>query len=116
MHLVQELKLKMKPDQRMELWYSRTTYLNRSTTFDLIESIATQMNSILKVAGRDKFENGNGEMTIKLFSKIPVADAKNHEKVNQATLQRYLAEIVWFPSASLSQYIKWDSLGEYSAN
>lgn len=78
-------------------------------------AISTQMNSILKVAGRDKFENSNGEMTIKLFSLIPVADAKNHEKVSQATLQRYLAEIVWLPSAALSSCIKWDSLGEYSA-
>lgn len=54
-------------------------------------------------------------MTIKLFSLIPVANAKNNEKVNQATLQRYLAEIVWFPSASLSPCIKWKSLSENSA-
>ncbi|MCW8940144.1 MAG: hypothetical protein OQJ88_05765, partial [Flavobacteriales bacterium] len=32
-----------------------------------------------------------------------------------ATLQRYLAEIVWFPSASLSQYIKWEAIDDYSA-
>lgn len=113
-HLVQELKLKMKPDQSEWNYGTAEQYFTvQPPSFNW--SIATQMNSILKVAGRDKFENGNGEMTIKLFSLIPVADAKNHEKVNQATLQRYLAEIVWFPSASLSQYIKWDSLGEYSA-
>ena len=73
------------------------------------------MNSILSVTGRDKFENGQGEMTIKLFSLIPVANSGNHKKVNQATLQRYLAELVWFPSASLSTYIKWDTLDDNSA-
>ncbi len=113
-HLVQDLKLKMKPDQSEWNYGTAEQYFTvQPPSFNW--SIATQMNSILKVVGRDKFENGNGEMAIKLFSLIPVADAKNHEKVNQATLQRYLAEIVWFPSASLSSYIKWDSSGEYSA-
>jgi len=73
------------------------------------------MNSIFEVTGRDKFENGSGEMTIKLLSLIPVANAKNHEKVNQASLQRYLAETVWFPSASLNPYITWEPLGENSS-
>lgn len=54
-------------------------------------------------------------MIIKLLSLIRVANSKDNEKVNQATLQRYLAEIVWFPSASLSQYIKWETIDDYSA-
>ena len=113
-HLVQELKLKMKPEQSE--WNNGTAEQYFSVQPPAFNwNITTQMNSILKVAGRDKFENGNGEMTIKLFSLFPVANAKNHEKVNQATLQRYLAEIVWFPSASLSQYITWEPLGENSA-
>lgn len=113
-HLTQELKLKMKTEQSE--WYNGTAeqyFTVKPPAFNW--NIETQINSVLKVAGRDKFENGNGEMTIKLFSLIPVANAKNNEKVNQATLQRYLAEIVWFPSASLSPCIKWKSLSENSA-
>lgn len=112
--LTQELLLKMKPEDSA---WSRAT----AKQFFTVEppafnwSISAQMNSILKVTGRDKFEHGKGEMNIKLFSLFPVADAKNHNKVDQATLQRYLAEIVWFPSASLSSYMTWESLGEYSA-
>lgn len=113
-HLVQELKLKMNPEQSEWNNGKAEQYFTINPPA-FIWNINTEMNSILSVVGRDKFENGNGEMTIKLFSLIPVANAKNHEKVNQATLQRYLAEIVWFPSASLSQYIKWESLDEYSA-
>ena len=113
-YLVQELHLKMKPEQIG--WNKGTAkqyFTIQPPAFNW--NINTEIKTFLSVVGRDKFENGKGEMTIKLFSLIPVANAKNDEKVNQATLQRYLAEIVWFPSASLSQYIKWETIDDYSA-
>ena len=113
-HLVQELQLKLKPEQTG--WNNGTAqqyFTIQPPAFNW--NITTKMNSILSVVGRDKFEDGKGEMLIKLLSLIPVANAKNNEKVNQATLQRYLAEIVWFPSAALSQYIEWEPIDEYSA-
>lgn len=112
-HLQQSLQLKMKPEQ--------TTWLSGSVEqYFTIEppafhwNISTQMNPLLKIVGRDQFINGKGEMLIKLLSLLPVAKAKNHEKVDQASLQRYLAEIVWFPSAALSPYIEWTPLDDYS--
>jgi len=113
-YLVQELQLKMKPDQTS--WNNGTAeqyFTIQPPAFNW--NIKTEMNSILSVVGRDKFEDGKGEMIIKVLSVIPVANAQNDEKVNQATLQRYLAEIVWFPSASLSQYITWEAIDDYSA-
>ncbi|GAB4160673.1 MAG: hypothetical protein Tsb0033_16980 [Winogradskyella sp.] len=113
-YLTQELQLKLSPDQ--DNWNkgkAEQYFTINPPAFNW--NINTKTNSIFRIVGRDKFENGNGEMTIKLFSLISVADAKNSDKVNQATLQRFLAEIVWFPSASLSPYIKWESLDEYSA-
>ncbi|WP_281847193.1 DUF6920 family protein [Olleya namhaensis] len=113
-HLTQELQLKLSPEQ--ENWNNGKAeqyFTINPPAFNW--NIDTKMNSIFNVVGRDKFESGNGEMTIKLLSLISVANAKNSDKVDQATLQRYLAEIVWFPSASLSPYIKWESLDEYSA-
>jgi hypothetical protein len=113
-YLTQELQLKLKPDQ--ENWN-----VGKAEQYFTIEppafnwSISTEMKSFLGVVGRDKFIEGKGEMTIKLLSLIPVANAKDEEKIDQATLQRYLAEIVWFPSASLSQYIKWETIDAYSA-
>ena len=113
-HLVQELQLKMKPEQsEWNKGEAEQYFTVQPPAFNW--SITTRISSILKVVGRDKFEKGNGEMTIRLFSLIPVANAKNHKKVNQAALQRYLAEIVWFPSASLSSYIRWEALDDYSA-
>ncbi|WP_417371570.1 DUF6920 family protein [Gelidibacter japonicus] len=113
-YLAQELKLKMKPEQSD--WYS-----GRAEQYFTIEppafnwSVQMEISPALNVAGRDRFEDGKGEMIIKLLSLIPVAKAKNDQKVNQATLQRYMAEIVWFPSAALSQYITWEPIDDFSA-
>ncbi|SFR55250.1 hypothetical protein SAMN04490243_2870 [Robiginitalea myxolifaciens] len=113
-HLVQEIRLKMKPEQ--SAWnngLAEQYFTVQPPAFNW--NINTQMNSILPVVGRDQFADGKGEMKIKLLSLIPVVDVKNDEKVNQATLQRYLAEIVWFPSASLNRHIKWETIDAYSA-
>ena len=113
-YLVQELQLKMKPEQTS--WNNGTAeqyFTIEPPAFNW--NINTQMNSILTIVGRDKFEDGKGEMIIKLLSLIPVANAKNDDKVNQASLQRFLAEIVWFPSASLIHYIKWETIDDFSA-
>lgn len=113
-YLTQELQFKLKPEQTS--WNSGTAeqyFTIQPPAFNW--SINTEMNSVLSIVGRDKFEEGKGEMIIKLLSLIPVANTKSYEKVNQATLQRYLAEIVWFPSASLSEYIKWDTIDDHSA-
>lgn len=113
-YLTQELQLKLKPDQ--ENWNegkAEQYFTIRPPAFNW--NINTEMNSFLSVVGRDKFIDGKGEMTIRLLSLIPVANAKDEKKIDQATLQRYLAEIVWFPSASLSQHVKWETIDDYSA-
>lgn len=113
-YLVQELQLKLKPEQTD--WTSGTAeqyFTVQPPSFNW--NINTEMNSILSVVGRDRFVDGKGEITIKLLSLIPVASAKNDNRIDQATLQRYLAEIVWFPSASLSQYIKWETIDDHTA-
>jgi len=112
--LIQELQLKMNPEQ---------TSWNKGTATQLftIEPPAfnwhmeTHMNVVLSVSGNDIFEAGQGGMTIKLLSLFPVATVQNDEKINQATLQRYLAEMVWFPSAALSPYITWEAIDDHAA-
>jgi type IV secretory pathway TrbD component len=113
-HLTQNLQLKLSPDQKSWSKGKAEQYFTiNPPAFSW--NINTNMKSILSIVGRDKFENGNGEMIIKLLTLIPVANTKNSYKIDEATLQRYLAEIVWFPSASLSPHIKWESLDNLSA-
>lgn len=73
-----------------------------------------KVNSILHIAGRDKYQDGKGNMLIKFLSVINVANARGME-MDQGALLRYLAETVWFPTAALSPYIKWEEIDSKSA-
>ena len=113
-YLEQEIQMLMKPEQKDWMKAEAKQYFSvEPPAFNW--TIDLNMKPGLKVVGRDKFENGKGEMLIKLLSAIPMVNAKDSEKVDQATLQRYLAEIVWFPSAAISSYISWEPIDEYSA-
>ncbi len=69
----------------------------------------------LSFYGRDKLEKGKGSMLIKLLGLIPVANAKNDLNTDKATLQRYMAEICWYPSAALEPYMQWESVDALKA-
>jgi len=69
---------------------------------------------LIHLAGRDKYMNGSGHMLIKLLSLVTVADASGPH-IDQGTLLRYLGETIWFPMATLSPYITWESIDSLSA-
>lgn len=69
---------------------------------------------LLFIAGRDKYYEGKGNMVIKPLSLMTVVNAKGKE-MDQGTLLRYLGETVWFPTAALSNYIKWKDIDSNSA-
>jgi hypothetical protein len=112
--LRQEVHLKMKPEQkdwtdaRAEQYYSTDPPA-------FIWHVDMEMLPLIGVQGRDKFVGGRGSMLIKLLSLIPIVDESDNEKLNTGALQRYLGEIVWFPSAALSPYITWEPLDAFSA-
>ena len=70
---------------------------------------------IINMIGRDKLYNGEGAMLIKLASLIPVVDEDKNDKINQGAMTRFLAEICWFPSAALNDYITWKTIDATSA-
>lgn len=113
-YLRQEALMKLKPEQ--EKW----TEAMAEQYFTVMEpgfiwSVDMNMMPLVPVKGRDKFQDGKGRMLIKVWSIIPVVNAKSNEKINEGSLQRYLAEIVWFPSAALSDYITWEIIDDYTA-
>ncbi|MFV0571996.1 MAG: DUF6920 family protein [Xanthomarina gelatinilytica] len=65
--------------------------------------------------GRDKLYQGQGNMLIKLANLIPVVNESNNKQINSGTMIRFLAEICWFPSAAINDYIVWESISENSA-
>ncbi len=113
-YLEQEAQLLMKPEHQN--WIpakAQQFYTIDPPAFNW--SVQLKMFSTLPICGRDKFEQGIGEMSIKLLSLIPIAQVSNSKKVNQASLQRFLSEMVWFPSAALQPYIVWETIDQNSA-
>lgn len=112
-YLKQELQMRMKPEQKQWMNAQAHQYFTlEPPAFNW--SVDLQMSPFLPVVGRDKFENGEGEMTIKLFSLLPIVNTKVENKINQASLQRYLAEMVWFPSFAVSPYLTWERVDKNS--
>ncbi len=113
-YLEQEAQLLLKPGQKN--WIpakAQQYYTINPPTF--IWSVNMKINKIIPLRGRDKFEKGKGEMSIKLFSFLPLVQEKGGEKLNQASMQRFLAELVWFPSAAIQPYISWEAIDQNTA-
>jgi hypothetical protein len=111
--LEQSTKMRLEPDQVD--WYDGEAV--QYFTVDkpaFIWTVNMDINPFVFVKGRDYFKDGRGRMLIKLYSLFNVVDVAN-EKIDQGTMQRYLGEIVWFPSAVMSPYIKWESIDSLSA-
>lgn len=68
-----------------------------------------KMAPLVRLSGIDTYKAGTGKMKIKVFSLFPVVDAKGPE-MDSGTMMRYLAEMMWFPSAALKSYIKWEEI------
>jgi hypothetical protein len=112
-HLKQKGFMRMKPDTDKWIPTSAEQYF----TIDkpaFIWKVNMEMMPLVPVAGRDQFVHGKGQMLIKAFSLFNMVNQAD-EKIDQGALQRYLAEICWFPSAALSPYITWQAIDDHSA-
>ena len=111
--VVQKALMKMKPEQKD--WYSAEALQYTFTEAPaFIWTVDLSMMPLVHIQGRDKFEDGKGEMLIKLNSLVNVVNEKG-VKINEGTLQRFLGELVWFPSLALSPFIQWEALDDLSA-
>ena len=68
----------------------------------------------VSVTAIDKFVNSEGSLIVKMMSLFKVADADG-EEYDQAELVRFLSEMIWFPSAFLSDYIHWEPVNSGAA-
>jgi len=74
-----------------------------------------KMAGLPLLSARDRYEGGQGHMFGKVAGLFTVFDARGPE-LDQATMIRYLNEIMWFPSAFLGQHITWQSVDDRSAD
>jgi hypothetical protein len=77
-------------------------------------------NARFKIAGlpllraRDSYEAGHGHMYGKMAGLFTIFDMRG-EKLDQATMIRYLNEMMWFPTAFLGENVTWGELDDSSA-
>jgi hypothetical protein len=62
----------------------------------------------------DRYESGHGHMFGKLAGLVTIFDVSGDE-LDQATMIRYLNEIMWFPTAFLGESISWEEVNDHSA-
>lgn len=111
--LYQKGMMRSKPGQ--ETWTSMLAEQHYSVDEpSFVWNATISMMPGITIHARDKYLDGKGEMKIKLLSLVPIANNTGFQ-IDQGTLQRWLAEICWFPSAALSPYIQWESIDEASA-
>ena len=63
----------------------------------------------------DRYRDGKGVLDARVRSLLPVAQAGPGHAMNEGELLRYLAEMVWYPTALLGEAIEWESVGDDAA-
>jgi len=112
-HLIQSGKLKTKPNSKWLPFQAEQHFNVKSPAFLWVAEVELFSGVIL--SGRDRLEEGTGEMLIKLASLIPVVNEKDNHSINTGAMIRFLGEICWFPSAAVNEYINWEELDSLSA-
>ncbi|MGC8865772.1 MAG: DUF6544 family protein [Bacteroidales bacterium] len=108
--ITQKAYLKLNPQQKDWLPASALQYTSGEPPA-FIWVVEVKMNNLLFFVGRDKYINGSGHMLIKLNALWPIVNEQG-DKLDEGTIQRYLGEIVWFPSLALSDYIAWKQIND----
>jgi len=69
---------------------------------------------LLKINGRDLFIDSKGSMKINLFSIFNIVNSKG-QNIDEGSAQRFLAEMIWFPTSFVNDYISWEEIDSTSA-
>ncbi len=110
--LRQKALFRLKPNQKPMPLYAKQFFSSDPPGF--VWQAKAKMNPLMWVSGSDSYVNGKGRLVMKLWSFIRVVNAYG-PKLDQGELLRYLSEVIWFPTAYLSEYITWEAVDDSSA-
>jgi hypothetical protein len=113
-NLSQNGMMKLNPKQKK--WYSSEAkqYI-RVDEPEFKWNVKVSMAPLINVYGEDIFRIGKGELKMNLFSLIPIVHVKDNHKTNESSLNRFLLELPWYPTAALEDYLEWKSIDNESA-
>lgn len=106
--------MKLKPEQAK--WIA--VEAEQQTVIDppsFLWTVEMKPNPLLRIAGRDSFQDGKAQMLIKLAALVPVSQVSDNAKTNESALQRFLMEMAWYPAAALSPHVTWKDVDETTA-
>ncbi|MGI2335609.1 MAG: DUF6544 family protein [Dehalogenimonas sp.] len=66
------------------------------------------------ITARDRYQNGKGNMLIKILSALTLFDVKSKE-MDHASILRHLSELPWLPTALLVDNIIWEEIDAHTA-
>ncbi|MFZ7103152.1 MAG: DUF6544 family protein [Peptococcaceae bacterium] len=107
-----DVKLKRSPDKD---WLSLACYQFNSVPEPCrIVYMKSRLFRIIPFEGRDKYQDGSGNMLIKLLKVIKVGDEKGRE-MDESALVTVLAETLLIPAYALQDYLRWTAVDTYTA-
>lgn len=105
--------MKTKPEQK-EWYHAEATQFTSVSVPAFIWTVKMEMSPLITIHGRDRFDNGKGQMKMWVNNIIRVVNGKG-DKLDHGTLIRYLGELVWYPTFALNPMVKWETIDDYSA-
>lgn len=113
--LKQTGRMKLKPRQK-EWTTSEVEQISLTDPPAFHWTVKMKMGKGIVVTGKDSFREGKASMQIKLAGFLPISTLRDNEKTDQSSLQRYLMELAWYPSAALSPLISWKEVDAQTAS
>jgi len=110
--LKQKGAMKTKPDGKWIPLKAEQYYTTDNPGFVWFGRLA--MAPLLTISAQDMYIEGKGNMHIKLLSTVTVVNAKGKE-MDESSLVRYFNEMMWFPTAYVSDKVKWEPIDKNSA-
>ncbi len=101
----------MAPEKRwLRIKYYQVNFTQNPT---LLAYISSRIIGIFSFEGIDKYQDGKGNMLIRLLKLFTVGDAKGKE-MDESALVTLLSEVLFMPGFAIKEQIKWKSIDENS--
>lgn len=110
--LKQKGQVRQKPDEKWMPLKADEYFSVSVPSFTWFGKIQT--NTLFFISGKDRYFAGKGNMNIKLLSVFSIGNYGGKE-IDQGAMTRFMNEIMWFPTAYLSDFIKWEAVDDNSA-
>lgn len=103
--------IKMAPEKRwLKIDYYQVNFTRNPTR---LAYISNKILGIFPFEGRDKYQDGKGNMTIRLLKTFTVADAKGKE-MDKSALVTLLGDVPFMPGLVTDPRMEWKSIDDYA--